>query len=383
MSSKVIVQNVNYGASYDDIQRYFSQAGNVSEVLIAIDQNGNSKGIAFVTYTNYKDAVKAISMLSNTIFQNRKINVKIFEEPKIVQNPTPIIKHEKADYNPTNDQYYVQVFQNTCDILEAGHFTDKDGKYHDISEKVNQSISETITVSEDYSIADDISNAFTLMKGYGKNEKQLIYKRIEITHEGTFDAARRIKNTITEVCALNFANGFNPGGNLTSRGSQEQHLCRQSNLYFCIKDQNEMYDFNKQRNNAYCSHYMIFSPNVVVFRNDNYELVFPRRVSVISAPAVNCSSIGDDDRNGVNRCMKNRCRRILQLAMATNNNAIILGAFGCGAFDNKPEDISRIFKELLIDEFYGMFFTKIVFAIKGSPGVHDHTFDAFKKTFNK
>lgn len=390
MSNQIIVQNVNYGASFDDIRNHFSKAGHVKDVLIALDSNGNSRGIAFVSYDTNKEAHEAVSMFSNTTFQGRKMYVSINEnyqntkENEKPPEPKHIHSDHKHGYRPDKStaEYNISIFQETAEVIEQGHYNDIEGNYHDISNKVRSSISETVTYPEDFSIEQNLTEKLALRKSYGQNEKSIIFSRIEVTHESTFQAALRCKKETKEVCLLNFANGFVPGGGVL-RGclAQEETLCRQSNLYYCIKDQNEMYDYNKSRNSQYCSHYMIYSPNVVFFRDDDYDFLYPRRVSVITSPAVNCAKLDKSKLDGVYRCMKNRCRRILQLGMYTNNRVLILGAFGCGAFDNKPEDISRIFKELIIDEYYGMFFSKIVFAIKGSSGKSLHNFDVFYRRF--
>lgn len=296
------------------------------------------------------------------------------------------------EFMPSSNTHFSQVelinqevFQENVRIVQTGQFTDKNGKHHDISSKVSESISNSITIPKNYSYEKDLSDQLKQTKQFGSKEKNSIYSKIEVTNESTFEAARRWKRSIKEVCVLNFASPTKPGGGvINGRTAQEEALSRQSTLFFSLKQQNEMYDYNKRHPSPFASDYMIYSPNVVVFRDDDNNLIYPLRVSVISSPAVNCSQISGHHNNGdIYKCMKNRCRKILQLTLATNNKVIVLGAFGCGVFGNKPEEISKIFKELLIDEFYGMFFTKIVFAIKGKYGKRNYNLDAFKKTFKQ
>ena len=45
--------------------------------------------------------------------------------------------------------------------------------------------------------------------------------------------------------------------------------------------------------------------------------------------------------------LKSRIKRILDVAYLNNKEVLILGAYGCGAFHNPPEVVSKIFKELL------------------------------------
>lgn len=293
------------------------------------------------------------------------------------------------EYMPSPNTHFTQqeranqrVFQENVMIIQSGNYTDLQGKQHDISEKVSSSISNSQTINKNFNFEKVLAPQLSQIHNWGRKEKKSIYSKIEVTNESTFEAARRIKRNIKEVCALNFASATKPGGGvINGRTAQEEALSRQSSLFFALKNQREMYDYHTRHTSPFYSDYMIYSPNVVVFRDDDNNLCYPIRVSVISSAAVNCSHISSRNRSEVYKTMKNRCRKILQLGMATNNKVMILGAFGCGVFGNRPEDISKIFKELLIDEFYGMFFSNIIFAIKGKGNHRNPNFDAFKSTF--
>lgn len=282
------------------------------------------------------------------------------------------------------ERFNEQIFKETTLIVNLGRYIDSKGHHHDISEKVKKSISGTETIPESFSYEKALSQKLKLTKSYGNKEKDLIFSKIEITEEGTFEAARRMKNNFTEICVLSFAHGFVPCGDvIKGKEGQEQDLSRQSNLYFCLKDQKMMYDYNNKCDSKFRSHVMIYSPEVVVFFNDDYDLVHPIRVSVISAVPLDNTSIPNDKKADARRVMKNRMRKILQLAIHKNNKVIILGAFGCGGCSHKPEDVAQMFKELLVNEFYGMFFSKIVFAIKGQPKQTNTCYQAFKNTIKK
>lgn len=45
--------------------------------------------------------------------------------------------------------------------------------------------------------------------------------------------------------------------------------------------------------------------------------------------------------------MESRIKRILDVASKENVQVLILGAFGCGAFQNPPEVVSSIFARLI------------------------------------
>lgn len=284
-------------------------------------------------------------------------------------------------------KYNQQIFKETTRIIKLGHYIDFEDHYHDISDKIKNSVANTITIPETYSFETSLSRQLDLIKTYGETEKQTIVSKIEITQESTQAAARRFKeNNVRDVCVLNFANGLHPGGGvLDGCVAQEETICRQSNLYFCLKNQSKMYEFNIKKGDPMCSDYMIYSPDVVFFRDDEYELVYPIRVSVITSPAPDLRGmqITPEVKQLSIDLIKNRCRRIIQMAMRTQRRVLILGAFGCGAFLNSPDDVSKIFKELLVDEFYGMFFTNIIFPIFTIKGLENKNYDIFKETFNK
>lgn len=49
---------------------------------------------------------------------------------------------------------------------------------------------------------------------------------------------------------------------------------------------------------------------------------------------------------------KKRMIRILDIAVAGGNEAIILGAFGCGAFKNSPEVVVKATKNVMVKYMY-------------------------------
>ncbi len=78
--------------------------------------------------------------------------------------------------------------------------------------------------------------------------------------------------------------------------------------------------------------------------------------------------------------MKNIIRSIFHAAAVHDHDTLILGALGCGMFNNRPSAISRMFKEVLEQEFGGIF-RKVIFAIKGGdPDVLTTFTETFKHT---
>lgn len=74
---------------------------------------------------------------------------------------------------------------------------------------------------------------------------------------------------------------------------------------------------------------------------------------------------------------KNRARHILSVAASKGVDAIVLGAFGCGAFQNDPAVVARAYKDVL--EQYKGYYNLIEFAIYCRPR-ETTNYDAFRRT---
>lgn len=60
--------------------------------------------------------------------------------------------------------------------------------------------------------------------------------------------------------------------------------------------------------------------------------------------------------------MQERMRRLLTVGANKGHDAMVLGAFGCGAFRNDPIMVANHFSTLLKTEFRGMF-KKVIFGV--------------------
>ena len=305
-----------------------------------------------------------------------------------VQTNDHEVKHRKLTKEDLERQ---KVWESTKFYLDAGIVNIRN-KQISIYDKVQLSNNKTVTINPEHVF--NLSRQFKNKKSWGKAEKHEIKKKIEVTQEGTFESALKYLNKpFKNVCVLNFADTLNPGGGVErGRGAQEESLCRVSSLFLSLHSQgaNEFYEFNRNRRTskdfAFFSDHLIYSPKVVVFRDESFNFIEPKEISVISSAAVNCRLLKDSRNKSelfrkVTDTMKKRCRRILELAIEQGNDVLILGAFGCGVFGNKPEIISQIFKELLVDEFYGKPLQKIVFAIKGKPYERNENYEIFCSQF--
>ena len=136
------------------------------------------------------------------------------------------------------------------------------------------------------------------------------------------------------------------------------------------------YEPHREQHNPLYNDDCIYTPDVVVFKSDTASPeILPRdewwRVNVITCAAPNLRT----DRDGTIRVTITdaelkalhikRMRRILSIAAAEENEVVILGAYGCGAFKNPPEVVAAAMKQV-VEEFQYCFKT-IEFAVYCSP----------------
>ena len=192
-----------------------------------------------------------------------------------------------------------------------------------------------------------------------------------VTPERTFEAAVKYLKMGKRICALNFASSVTPGGGVTrGAGAQEESLCRISTLYPAISDRETagaFYDRHWQmirsgemnrKNRDDC----IFTPGIVVIREDTFDCtLLPEdewyRVDVITcaAPDLRYDSDGSmyrPEEAELAVVFERRWRRILSVAALYKADVLILGAFGCGAFENPPEVAARAFSNVFSEFAY-------------------------------
>ena len=184
--------------------------------------------------------------------------------------------------------------------------------------------------------------------------------RVQVTNETTLGASRRLVERGLLPLALNFANGIQPGGGfLNGARAQEEVLCRSSALHQTLMD-DPMYEEHRKRPEPDSTDWAIYSPDVPVFRmDDGKELRQPWLLSFLTCAAPYAPIIGQP-RAG--ELLQQRIHRVLAIARAFGHATLVLGAWGCGAFENDPHRTAKDFRQALENDFHGAF-SDIVFAI--------------------
>jgi len=305
---------------------------------------------------------------------------------------------------------------------------------HDISPQVQLSRQLT-TFYPHYS--DSLANWHSPSRLAGSNQTS-----IEFTSSSTLEAAHRISLhnpqfttppsssnlPSTKVGVLCSTSPKKPkAGNPHSGEEQVDSIIRSSSLISCLLDSSDGSKFYEEHNkyrredgSGLHDHGMLYSPGVVVIRNDAEldgdarldhvvslssqsagtnniarsqlagahlgQYMSPYTINVLSAVPVSAGVVRTkhvilpEDRklfeDGINSAMKERMARTLKLFEERGDKALILGAFGCGcSSQNAVEVIASIWAELLVcgDRDSGIkkaarfkdVFDKVVFAVPG------------------
>ena len=270
------------------------------------------------------------------------------------------------------------VYKHNLEIFKAWKYEAPSGKIIDLIGLRQQLLDSTRVYREAVSAAEVPSHFSTLQTGCA-NEDCLV-------------VAKTLINRGQNPAVLNLADAYHACGMYNSgSNAQEESLCRASTLSLTLYQYyNKMWAGKAgvplRPTPAYPMdiHFGgIYSANVTVFR-DNGRSGFalretPFQTSIISVAALNFkpghktnnleyrAADGGFTSEG-NQVMLDKIRTIYRIALLNSHDSVVLGAFGCGVFQLKPELVAAYFKEVLQeDEFRGKFHT-VVFALLEGKG---------------
>jgi uncharacterized protein (TIGR02452 family) len=250
-----------------------------------------------------------------------------------------------------------EIAANTLQIIETGSYRNNAGETVSIKTETETAVKNTrLFRTEDFPAHFELT----------KIEAETL---TEVTDETTLEAAKRVcrEDAAANPFVLNFASAKNPGGGfLGGAEAQEESLARSSSLYATLTANFAMYEYNRRGDSCLYSDWMIYSPNVPVFRNDDGSLIEkPYLATFLTSPAVNAGVVRQKEPQRIDQIEpvnRERARKFLWIANRENHKTLILGAWGCGVFQNDPQMIARIFKELLDGEFANCF-ERVIMAI--------------------
>lgn len=184
-----------------------------------------------------------------------------------------------------------------------------------------------------------------------------IYKnqlpKIKVVEKDTLDACKEFNNPFVLI----FASAKKPGGGVQNgANAQEEAVFRKSNLSKIISDLTPLYPLD------YNTTDIIYVKNCeyVIDENEN-KLESPIKFSAGIIPALNMNVFSGSNLD-FEIITYNKIVSVLNCARDNGHKNIVLGAFGCGVFNNDPEIVAELFSQIL--PCYD--FENVVFAVLGN-----------------
>ncbi len=220
---------------------------------------------------------------------------------------------------------------------------------------------------------------------------------IAVTPSRTFEAAIRLRKKFPgkKIGVLNFASAMKPGGGvLRGSGAQEESLCRCSTLYPTLDQKwlwDKFYGVNRAANDPRHTDDCIYSPNVMICKTDE---AVPKRLppeEFVTVDIISCAApdlrtkqyngtFVEIDRKTLDDLHAKRAEHILRIAAAKGVDILVLGAFGCGVFENDPHTVASAWFRVLMD--YKKYFDRVEFAVYCRDREYDENFKAFQREKN-
>jgi uncharacterized protein (TIGR02452 family) len=229
--------------------------------------------------------------------------------------------------------------------------------------------------------------------------KRAFDTEFSVVNKDSLRAAKDFVDRGEKPLVLNLANAQSPGGGVIGGSkAQEEDLMRCTNYSYALFP-----DLNRTLAGQLKGKYRIpetgaiVTQRVSVIRDGSKNYAFlehPFEVSMLASAAYNLKSghwggpKGTRTKEGkISKSQydfetgtKMKIRTQLAIAAQEGYTCLVLGAFGCGAFANKPEDIAKWYKEFLDGEFRGVF-KHVTFAVLGGAGPAEHNVDVFSSFF--
>lgn len=218
------------------------------------------------------------------------------------------------------------------------------------------------------------------------------HRRVRVIDADSIDAAIAMTSSKDKkpVCVLNMANATSAGGGWTNGAvAQEEAMCYRSSLSFTLKMR--YYPLPEAGG--------IYSPTVLVIRENMknghrlLDLTQPYKLPVIAVVSV--AAIRDPetvrDKQGISRyrktgeraLMEEKMRMILRIAAYNGHRKLVLGAFGCGAFNNPRHDVAESWVKVLCErEFDGGWWEEVCFAVLDGGTGNKTTFEHYLGRLN-
>lgn len=177
------------------------------------------------------------------------------------------------------------------------------------------------------------------------------------------------------VCLLNMASYKKSGGGVKNGArAQEECLYRCSNLGV-IPDEHY---YPLEDNSA------VYTTNAVFIKDFYYNDIIPIKSDVITIAAYNQKKdLGLKYHNNMSMedAFYQKILFMFQLAGRHKVDILLLGAFGCGVFDNDPEFVAKVFRKVILDgNTFGV--SQIIFPIINDHNSVGDNYNIFKEVLH-
>jgi len=240
------------------------------------------------------------------------------------------------------------------DLIREWH--DTQNYFNQYRREVPKSIKYDIEALEE--IGENVTQEIIHVNDAVENNNNVVDTKpiIEIANEDTFNMGIKYCAEGYSTMVLNMASDYRPGGGVASgKTAQEEELFRRSNAH--LTHPRNWYPLTANE--------IIYSPEVTVVkdtRDNGYEYIDEVVMSMIACAAVRKPKLEDGKYDTDDyEIMYKKIESIFKIGILHNHDALVLGALGCGAFDNPPTDVANICSILVTK--YGKYFKKIGFAI--------------------
>ncbi len=225
---------------------------------------------------------------------------------------------------------------------------------------------------------------------------------VSVTGHKSFEAVKELRKVYKNerIGVLNFASAIQPGGGVQEGcTAQEESLCRCSTLFPALDRRyfwQVYYNQSRKRCDSRNTDDVIYTPDIVIFKTDDAYPVMMEKEDWLKADVYTCAApdlrypslhisgftenSAEVSDEAVYRLHLQRARHILHIAAYHQTDVLVLGAFGCGAFENPPETVAAAYRDALKE--YEKYFRHIEFAIYCTSS-ESRNFAAFRKALDE
>lgn len=314
-----------------------------------------------------------------------KENVRDLQQKLEVVVPAPVITRSsyQRDHGESTMDFNKRILEETIKAYTNGYLDTKvyAGERNNRREEVLNSI---IKIDNESMLSETVP--FQNLEPLPP--PQQIYKtQFSVVTEDTFQVLVKLKREGHRPVGINMANAHRPGGGARDGcTAQEESLCRRSNHLLGLESQKDHYSL-KEFGGIYCPHVQVFRDAQFIFLDK------PEEIDLVATAAYDlrdgCSErkkLGlpkNGPLNDLASCqnyvegMETKIRSMLR--QMKDHKHLVLGALGCGAFENPPELVSEIFQKVLQSEEFKGRFESVTFAILEMSERDKNNVTAFKK----